>query len=122
MTSKTWRQRWLEPLTRLLRGDALPHRCAAGRNRVVPRLEFLEPRLSPATTFSIADNSVIEPSPGGTVNLDFTVTRTGDTTSQVTVGYTTVAGTATAKPPGTDFTPITGTVLFPTGVATETIR
>ena len=86
--------------------------------RFVPLLEQLETRLAPATTFSIADGSVIEPAPGGTVNLDFTVTRTGDLTSQVTLGYTTVAGTAQ---PNTDFTPTTGTVLFPTGAATETI-
>jgi hypothetical protein len=92
---------------------------AARRPRRVPlHLEQLEARLAPATTFSIADNSVIEPAPNGTVNLDFTITRSGDLTSQVTVGYTTVAGTAQ---PNTDFTPTTGTVLFPTGAATEII-
>ena len=37
-------------------------------------LEELEDRLAPATTLSIADASVLEPAPGGTVNMDFTVT------------------------------------------------
>ena len=50
--------------------------------------------------------------------MDFTVTRTGDLTSQITVGYTTVAGTAQ---PNTDFTPTTGTTTFASGSATATI-
>ena len=56
--------------------------------------------------------------PGGTVNMDFTVTRSGDLTSQITVGFTTVAGTAK---PGTDFTPTIGTTTFASGSATATI-
>jgi trimeric autotransporter adhesin len=88
------------------------------RRRRVLWLELLEPRLAPATTFSIANSSVIEPAPNGMVNLDFTVTRSGDLTSQVTLGYTTVAGTAQ---PNTDFTPTTGTTTFASGSATATI-
>ena len=87
---RRWLNRWVRPSAPVARR----------RVRVVPHLEHLETRLAPATTFSIADSSVIEPAPGGTVNLDFTVTRSGDLTSQVTVGYTTVAGTAQ---PNTDF-------------------
>ncbi len=86
--------------------------------RYRPDLESLETRLTPATTLSIADSSVLEPAPGGTVNMDFTVTRTGDLTSQLTVGYTTVAGTAQ---PNTDFTPETGVTTFIYGAATATI-
>ena len=82
------------------------------------RLEELENRLAPATTLSIADASMVEPPPNGTVNMDFTVTRTGDLTSQLTVGYTTVAGTAQ---PNTDFTPTTGTTTFAAGASTATI-
>src|ERR1019366_1836623 len=48
MTSKTWRQRWLEPLTRLLRGDALSQR----QRKLGPKsrfqrleLELLESRI-----------------------------------------------------------------------------
>src|SRR5262249_51822072 len=48
----------------------------------------------------------------------FTVTRIGDLTPPLTVGYTTVAGTAQ---PGTDFTPQTGTVTFAAGAATAII-
>ncbi len=84
----------------------------------MPILEALESRLSPATVFSIANSSVVEPAPGGTVNLNFTVTRSGDLTSQVTVGYTTISGTAQ---PGTDFTPETGTTTFASGSATAII-
>src|SRR5262249_46777983 len=47
-----------------------------------------------ATTLSIANSSAIEPAVGGTADMIFTVTRTGDLTSQITVGFTTVAGTA----------------------------
>ncbi len=86
--------------------------------RIRPSFELLETRLTPATTVSIADASVLEPAPGGTVNMDFTATRAGDLTSQVTVGYTTVAGTAQAN---TDFTPETGTTTFAYGAATATI-
>ena len=50
--------------------------------------------------------------------MDFTVTRSGDLGSQLTVGYTTVAGTAK---PNVDFTPESGTVTFPYGSATATI-
>ena len=84
-----------------------------------PYLEqWLEDRLAPATTLSIADASAIEPASGGTVNMDFTVTRTGDFTAPLTIGYTTVAGTAQ---PTTDFTPETGTTTFAAGSATATI-
>jgi hypothetical protein len=86
--------------------------------RVRPRLEELEDRLAPATTVSIADASTIEPAPGGTVNMDFTVTRTGDLSAPLAVGYTTVPGTAQ---PSVDFTPQTGTVTFAPGAATATI-
>jgi hypothetical protein len=83
-----------------------------------PGLEQLEDRLAPATTLSIADASALEPAPGGTVNRVFTATRTGDLTAPLTVGYTTVAGTAQ---PTTDFTPETGTTTFAAGSATATI-
>jgi hypothetical protein len=82
-------------------------------------LEELETRLTPATTISIADGSVLEPMPHGTVDMDFTLTRTGDLTSQVTVGFTTVAGTAQ---PTTDFTPTTGTTTFASGSPSASIH
>jgi len=81
-------------------------------------LEELEDRLAPAAFLSIANTTAIEPMPGGMVDMDFTVTRSGDLTSQITVGYTTVAGTAQ---PGTDFTPTTGTTTIASGSATATI-
>ncbi len=83
-----------------------------------PLLEELEYRLAPAAFLSIANTTAIEPMPGGTVDMDFTVTRTGDLTSQITVGYTTVAGTASA---GTDFTATTGTTTIASGAANATI-
>ena len=89
-----------------------PVRCSR------PRLEELEYRLVPAAFLSIANTTAVEPMPGGTVDMDFTVTCTGDLTSQITVGYTTVAGTAQ---PNTDFTPTTGTTTIASGSATATI-
>ena len=83
----------------------------------VNTMTISQPTANP-TTLSIANSSVIEPGPGGTVKMAFTVTRTGDLTSQITVGYTTVAGTAQ---PSADFTPETGTTTFASGSATATI-
>ena len=74
--------------------------------------------IAAATTVSIADASALEPAPGGTVNMDFTITRTGDLSGPLTVGYTTVPGTAQPK---TDFTPQNGTATFAAGSATTTI-
>ena len=80
-------------------------------------LAITDPAASP-TTFVIANSTAIEPAGNGTVNMAFTVTRTGDLTSQVTVGYTTVDGTAHG---GTDFTPAAGNVTFASGAANATI-
>lgn len=88
------------------------------RRQHIPILEWLEARLSPATTLAIADASVVEPGPGGSVNMTFVVTRTGDLTAPATVNYTTVAGTAQ---PNTDFTPTTGIANFAAGAATASI-
>ena len=112
MSSPVW-SRWRKSWTRW-QGGRTPRRPP----RILLRLEELEQRLAPATTFSIAAYSVVEPAPNGTVNLDFAVTRTGDLTSQVTIGYTTVAGTAQA---GRDFAPETGTTTFASGSSTATI-
>jgi hypothetical protein len=102
----------------LLRPASFSSRKLLARNAIHLRLEELENRLAPATTLSIADGSAIEPAPHGTVNMNFTVTRTGDLTSQLTVGYKTVPGTAK---PTIDFTPQTGTTTFAAGAATATI-
>src|SRR5438045_9250873 len=64
------------------------------RQRIRLRLEELEDRLAPATTLSIADASALEPTPGATANMDFTITRTGDLTTPLTVAYTAIPGTA----------------------------
>ncbi len=71
------------------------------------------------TTVSIADGSAVEPSSGGTVNLPFTLTRTGDVSGSLAVGYTTVPGTARAN---VDFSPSTDTATFAAGAATTTVN
>lgn len=50
-------------------------------------------------------------------NGQFTVTRTGPTTAALTVNYT-ISGTAAS---GTDFTPVTGSVIIPIGQSTALI-
>src|SRR5438034_777928 len=50
-----------------------------------------------APTLAIDDVSQAEGSPGGTTAFTFTVTKTGATTQSVTVGFTTVDGTATGN-------------------------
>jgi Calx-beta domain len=64
-------------------------------------------------TLSIAAASVTE---GG--NLMFTVSRTGITTSAVSVQYVSASGTATT---GTDFTAVSGTLSFAAGEISKTI-
>src|SRR6516164_9758204 len=108
--------KWLH---RILRIPSMPKTRRLLRKSLRLRLEELESRLSPAVTFSIATANVIEPGPGGTADMDFTVTRTGDLASQLTVGYTTVPGTAQAN---VDFTSITGTTTFAAGSATALIQ
>src|SRR5947209_8722295 len=94
------------------------NRCLLGahgaRKSIRLWLEELESRLAPATTLAIADAAALEPVPHGSATLNFTVTRTGDLSSQVTVGYQTAAGTAL---PATDFTPQSGTTTFAAGSA-----
>src|SRR5437588_2989408 len=100
------------------------HICASSSNRrrkmpsksfKLLALEMLEHRLAPAVTLSITTANVIEPGPGGTALMDFTVTRSSDLNSQLTVGYTTAPGTAQAN---VDFTPSTGTTTFAYGSPT----
>jgi hypothetical protein len=93
-------------------------RCSV-RRPIRLSLEELESRLPPAATLSISTANVIEPGPNGTANMDFTVTRSGDLTSQLTVGYTTVPGTAQAN---VDFTPVTGSTTFAAGASTALIQ
>lgn len=64
--------------------------------------------------FVTADAESFDESSG---EATFTVTRTGDTSEEITVDFTTVDGTATA---GADYTPQSGTLTFVAdGVATE---
>ncbi len=69
-------------------------------------------------TISITDSSVVE-GDSGTTDMVFTVTRSGDMTSAVEVGYTTADGTALA---GIDYTAETGTVTIPSGETSTTIN
>jgi hypothetical protein len=69
-------------------------------------IEALEDRISPAALIAISDASIAE-GDSGSLMMDFTVSRSGDLTAPVTVGYTTSDGTAQA---GIDYTAETGTV------------
>jgi hypothetical protein len=80
-------------------------------------IEALEGRIAPAALISISDASIAE-GDSGSVMMDFTVSRSGDLTAPVTVGYTTVDGTAQA---GIDYTAEAGTVTIPTGATSATI-
>jgi hypothetical protein len=106
-------------LRRLLRRSPALRRHRPANKYVWLSFESLEYRMAPAVTLSIATANVIEPGAGGTANMDFTVTRSGDLGSQLTVGYTTVAGSAQAN---VDFTPTTGTTTFAYGSSTALIR
>ncbi len=88
--------------------------CVRSLLLVLVLLSLLNPPSASAfglASISISGASVVE-GDNGSVNMVFTVTRTGDTTSTVEVGYTTMDGTAEA---GADYTPQTGTVTLPSG-------
>jgi hypothetical protein len=74
--------------------------------------------FAPPVRVSIGNASVAE-GDGGTVELVFTVTRSGDTTAAVTLNYATADGTGVA---GTDYTAKSGTVSFGSGETTAEIR
>ncbi len=74
--------------------------------------------VNSVVSLAINDPSISE-GDSGSVNLDFTVTRSGDDTlSAITVAYNTSDNTATA---GSDYTATSGTVTIPSGAATATI-
>src|SRR5262249_7132154 len=105
---------WLRAL--LSRLSDTPEAAHRPRRRgVPPRLQALEDRLAPVSSLAAA---------GATFNLAAgatggTVTRSGDLTPQVTIGYAIRAGTATS---GTNFTAAaTGTLFFASGVTTQTV-
>ncbi len=112
-------RRWLNNFGPVLRPHLEPRRLSKRPCQLRSRLflELLEDRLVPASV-SIADSSVVEPGPGGTVDMDFSVTRTGDLSAPLSVNYVTVAGSAQ---PNTDFKPISGTVTFAASSAAATI-
>ena len=66
---------------------------------------------------SIADLDVVEPA-SGTRDAVFTVTLAPASASPVTVDYATTAVTATA---GTDFTPVSGSLVFDPGVTSRPV-
>ncbi|MSQ24531.1 MAG: hypothetical protein EXR58_08330 [Chloroflexi bacterium] len=68
----------------------------------------------PVVSIRASDRTASEP---GTNPGAFTVTRTGDTRTSLTVGYT-VSGTATT---GVDYTALSGSVVIPAGARTATI-
>ncbi len=68
----------------------------------------------PTVSVAVSPSSVTE---DGATNLVYTFTRTGATTSALTVNYTT-AGTATA---GTDFTGTSNSVVIPAGATSATV-
>jgi hypothetical protein len=87
------------------------------RPRFLLWIEALEGRVTPAALIAISDASVAE-GDSGSVMMDFTVSRSGDLTAPVSVGYTTADGTALG---GIDYTPETGTVTIPAGATSATI-
>jgi hypothetical protein len=83
------------------------------------RIEDLENRLVlSSSTLSIAPASLAEGN-SGMANMPFTVTRSGDLSNTVSVGYSTADGTAVA---GVDYVATSGTLTMPAGVATATIN
>jgi VCBS repeat-containing protein len=70
-----------------------------------------------AGNFAVGDVSILE-GDAGTINLVFTVSRTGGSTGAVTVDYATADGTATA---GSDYAAVSGTLSFANGETSKTV-
>ncbi len=70
-----------------------PTRHQRRRPRFRLWIETLEGRISPAALIAISDARVAE-GDSGSVMMNFTVSRAGDLTAPVTVGYITADGTA----------------------------
>jgi hypothetical protein len=73
-------------------------------------------RNDDTAALSVANTSVVEGN-SGTKTVSVTVTLAGSSASTVTVGYSTVAGSALA---GTDFVSTSGTLTFAPGVTSKT--
>lgn len=85
----------------------------AGYDAFVAKLDLSEPPF----TLSINDVTVAEGNSGTRLAV-FTVTRSGDTSAAVSVGYATANGTAAA---GSDYQATSGTLTFAPGETSRTI-
>jgi ELWxxDGT repeat protein len=72
----------------------------------------------PTPGLTVADLAFTEGNSGGTTNASVTVTLSAASGLQVSVGYATANGTATAP---ADFTAVSGTLTFAPGTTTKTI-
>ncbi len=93
---------------------ANPTNATLGTNATAS-LSILDDDAAGTVQFSSANYSVFESS--GSVTLTVLLNRTGNTNSAVSVGYTTVPGSATAD----RFVPTNGTINFAPGSAVATI-
>ena len=120
-TSSKWLPNWFGRLSRVLRRRASsPSQRQKSRWRSrFGLLEHLEDRtlLSGVSDFTIGDASITE-GDSGTSFLVFNVTRTGDTSSAVSVSYSTANNSATA---GSDYTAVSDILTFGVGVTSATI-
>jgi hypothetical protein len=89
--------------------------AARGRVRTVGLVTIMD--NDPLPYLSIGDVSMIEGT-GGVVNATFPLTLTNPSGNEVTVDYSTAAGSATA---GDDYTAVSGTVTFAPEQLTQTI-
>ena len=109
-------QRWLRSLAFAWLGQAHKWKRKP-RQRSHIQLETLENRVAPVSSLSIGDVSMPKGN-SGTQNMNFTVTRTGDTSAGITTSYQTVDGTAQA---GADYVALSGLVTIPAGSTSATI-
>ncbi len=107
---------WLHTITRFLHRDGASPRPKRRVHRWLPSLDLLEERETPSASLS-AGNATFTLN-AGTTNV--VVTRTGDLTPQVTISYRVSNITAIN---GTNYqaNPTTGTLLFPSGVRSQSI-
>src|SRR5262249_6757593 len=83
-----------------------------------PGLTGLEARLAPAVNLAVSAPQPVPEGDSGTVDMVFTVTRSGDLAPAVSVDYATRDGTAMA---GVDYQARSGTLHFATNQLTATV-
>jgi hypothetical protein len=117
MISKTWRQRWLTPLARLLHGAAFSRCQSRRRPRTLLTLEELETRLTPSSAtlqFNTASETINQAA--GTFSIPVTLTGAVTPTTTTFASFTSSIAQIAFDPAGNLYVATAG---FPAGTVSK---